>query len=299
MASTTVSRSSQLVDARNGSGDVLPHVFNNDTRSHVVIGLDTPTIPLVQSVNHNTHALASVAIDNDTLNMPINARIACSGDKMVTLSTDNVGSFIPQPIRDKIHNREYVDLATLIKGLDKEQSMDSTIRVNSMSQLEMSRQSKDIQSVKEWTTAFIIFVSIYLEKFPESHQQMLKYLHTIRLAASRGQCWQNYDKQFRLRISRSTDKAWGTINAELWMLYMNVTPQPVNRSFTTFKQPSQSPTANTLKVGLCRDFNDPGIFWSQTTLPFSSCLLSVWWEPPIPKVPIKPISYRKSTNPRG
>ena len=59
-----------------------------------------------------------------------------------------------------------------------------------------------IINIHLWTIVFMIFVDIMLEKWPLKGQEMLKYLLSVRMAASRGSLgggWINYDEQFRLK----------------------------------------------------------------------------------------------------
>ena len=88
-------------------------------------------------------------------------------------------------------------------------------------------------------------MSIYLEKFPGKIQEILKYFHGIRLAASReGHAgWANYDEQFRLKKERHPSSSWGVVDYELWVMYINASPG----------QPSQPfDSTNTMNAG-CSD----------------------------------------------
>ena len=56
-------------------------------------------------------------------------------------------------------------------------------------------------------------MSVYLEKFPGKSQELIKYMHDIRLAASRqGHVgWAKYDEQFRLKKERYPTSSWGRL----------------------------------------------------------------------------------------
>ncbi len=115
-------------------------------------------------------------------------------------------------------------------------------------------------SIFEWTSAFITYASIYLEQFPGRHQEMLKYLHTIRMASHRGYGWQVYDKQFRLRVSRSPQLSWGTINPDLWLMYITGKPDNFPKAVIPgagFSRPSAS-VKQRGKSGYCWDYNEAG-----------------------------------------
>ena len=74
------------------------------------------------------------------------------------------------------------------------------------------RHLKSINNIHTWTTAFLIYMSIYLEKFPGKAQELIKYMHSIRLAAGRpGHLgWSKYDEQFRLKKERHPTSSWGS-----------------------------------------------------------------------------------------
>lgn len=60
-----------------------------------------------------------------------------------------------------------------------------------------SPRSAKIHSTEKWTSVFIIFTSIYCRAHVSRFQQLLKYMHLVRLASSRcavdNMGWKNYD----------------------------------------------------------------------------------------------------------
>ena len=70
-----------------------------------------------------------------------------------------------------------------------------------------------IDSIDNWTEAFLILASIYLESHPNKTQQILKYMHDIRLDAKTPKGWVVYDELYRLKMSKIspyTCKNWGS-----------------------------------------------------------------------------------------
>lgn len=93
------------------------------------------------------------------------------------------------------------------------------ISINEMGQLETRpKTDPDKISVSKWTDAFLIFASICLVEYPQRIHEILKYMSTIREAASRfpGFGWRIYDEQVRLRQALKY-QPWGTINSDLWL----------------------------------------------------------------------------------
>ena len=82
---------------------------------------------------------------------------------------DNVDSHVPTPILEKIWAGGYVDLEVLLK-----RSRDLRSDPNSTGELVIKighlvvekQQSKPINNIYTWTSAFIVFMSVYLVKFP-------------------------------------------------------------------------------------------------------------------------------------
>ena len=77
-------------------------------------------------------------------------------------------------------------------------------------QLTVVQQKKSpINNIHVWTSAFIIYMGVMLEKWPNKGHEYLKYMYNVRLAAERGfgTGWVTYDEQFRLRKSPSPTSA--------------------------------------------------------------------------------------------
>ncbi len=66
--------------------------------------------------------------------------------------------------------------------------------------------SKEIFSIEVWSDAFLVYMSIYLEKHPKEARYMLKYASVIRQFAQKikGLGWKSYDENLRKRIERGT-----------------------------------------------------------------------------------------------
>lgn len=109
--------------------------------------------------------------------------------------------------------------------------------------------STKINTIEKWTDAFIIFMSIYISAHPHKASELLKYMSTVRLGASRypGLGFKTYDEQYRLRKSLDPASSWAVVDNELWLFYM-VSSQPLTPST------SQSNT----NYNKCYDFNFQG-----------------------------------------
>ena len=72
----------------------------------------------------------------------------------------------------------------------------------------------------------MVCMGVMLEKWPGKRQELLKYMHNVRLAASRVSVigWSVYDEQYSLRMARFPHSFWRDVDMELWLLYVS-TPQ--------------------------------------------------------------------------
>ena len=101
-------------------------------------------------------------------------------------------------------------------------------------------------SIQTWTDSFIIYSSIYAAAHPECTTALFKYIHTVRLGASRspGLGWRDYDVQFRLKKEQNPNMSFAMVDQELWLLYMQA--------------PLFAPKNNPEQIGKCYDFNYRG-----------------------------------------
>jgi hypothetical protein len=158
--------------------------------------------------------------------------------------TDDVGLHVPQTIKEKIWAKQFIVLSKVLESdADSEKPQNVSI-IDGQLVMQPKHNSKKIASVDTWTEAFIVFASIYLARYPSELQDMFKYMKTIRLGASRtpSGAWLEYDRQFRLKMAKHTSMSFGSVDGELWLVYMS-------------NQPTAQQTHPTLK---CYDYNFKG-----------------------------------------
>ncbi|CAC5421071.1 unnamed protein product [Mytilus coruscus] len=121
----------------------------------------------------------------------------------------NIAFNISQSIREKIVKSEFIDLSILF--------------LEGVHLLYKQKYAKQIGSIDQWTSAFIIFVSVYCTVHSGRLQELLKYMSVVRLGAKRNPNnlgWKLYDEQFRLRRALDAASSWAIVDPELWFLYM-------------------------------------------------------------------------------
>ena len=136
---------------------------------------------------------------------------------------------ISQSIKSKIVKGEYIDLGLLLddQKVDNPVDMKLVVDTNGSFVWKANKPKLQITSIHNWTSAFLIFSSVYLQVHPQRAQDMLKYMYVIRTAASRfgGWGWKTYDQQFRMRQQHHPHRSWALLDAELWSMYVGSQPQ--------------------------------------------------------------------------
>jgi hypothetical protein len=102
--------------------------------------------------------------------------------------TDPIRAHIPLKIKEIIWAGEYIDLYVLLKSVrelatDSQLSGDLSIKGGQLTVTQP--QIATISNIHVWTSAFMIFMSVMLEKWPNKGHEYLKYMFNVRFAASR------------------------------------------------------------------------------------------------------------------
>ncbi|KAJ8298123.1 hypothetical protein KUTeg_024654 [Tegillarca granosa] len=101
-------------------------------------------------------------------------------------NASELGYNVANNIKIKIINNEYIDLGVLVsKPRDPDNDSKSISIKNGNLIISPRSRPTRINDVQHWTDAFLIFASIYTSAYPHSITGILKYIHTIRLGASR------------------------------------------------------------------------------------------------------------------
>ena len=165
---------------------------------------------------------------------------------------DELGSNIPDSVRDKIWAGSYIDLAVLVDpGLKEDAPAQKFTIVDGELVIKPKGSEKKIYTIEIWSDAFLVLISVYIKKHADAMQGLLKYMSIVRLAASRhmGMGWKTYDEQFRMKQARNPERPWGVIDGELWLLFIqggsNPTSKPQVVAYTA--------------MGRCFDFNYKGV----------------------------------------
>ena len=188
-------------------------------------------LPLVEEVfdiskilasSDSSHASGNVETDSTSFDLTIGQP---DQPFLLKCADDDLSAHVPKQLKQKIWSNAYINLALLLKGNTELADMFSggLLQVSDDGKIEAKpRTSKEkIMNIDQWSDAFLIFMSIYLQQFPDKTQQLLKYMSVIRDAARKYPllAWRNYDEQICMRQSLHNSD-WGKLNADLWMRTM-------------------------------------------------------------------------------
>lgn len=184
--------------------------------------------------NEATDAGCTPSGDSPSVNGPGSSIQGNTTGNEVASIYDSLGANVSESVKQKIVKGDFIDLGQLLSNpipMDGKQTL--TIS-NGQVVIEPKRASVKITNVQQWTDAFLIFSSIYAVVHPEKICGLLKYIHTIRLGATRcaGIGWKFYDEQFRMRIAKNPSASWGVVDQELWLMYMVPSANPVQKPLT-------------------------------------------------------------------
>ncbi|KAJ8321693.1 hypothetical protein KUTeg_000164 [Tegillarca granosa] len=158
---------------------------------------------------------------------------------------DSLGDHVPQQMRLKVWDDQYINLYSLLPDKEENTILDpdnesSPLVILKSGQIGLGHRSstlKKVSNIGQWTDAFMIFASIYLQKYQNVQMalDLLKYCSTIRWAASKvpGPAWGQYDEQFRLCRAKKPSKSWARLDLDLWLLFISAST-PLNNPSQKF-----------------------------------------------------------------
>ena len=196
---------------------------------------------------------------------------SCSGMSEGPLVSvcDPLGATLSSAIREKIVKSEFVELELLLERHIPYPTTSYTLSLDNSGQLLLrdAKKKQQITSIMGWTDAFLVYSSVFVGAHPVRALELFKYMHIIRVAATRfaGRGWLEYDRQFRVRQQLRPHRSWASIDGELWALFLT-TPGELPSGVGSYKggqssYPKQrSFRSNTINrsSGLCFAFNRLG-----------------------------------------
>ncbi|XP_063425335.1 uncharacterized protein LOC134708617 [Mytilus trossulus] len=124
---------------------------------------------------------------------------------------------VSSKVKSDVWCDNYVNFALLLPSNNDDTCNESTLFENLNITISNRKSNKELLSIHQWTNAFDIFMSIYLEKNLRSSIALIKYGFNVRsLCKSLGfQAAEVYDEKFR-KIRKILGLQLDQINDELW-----------------------------------------------------------------------------------
>ena len=197
--------------------------------------------PQVVSITPPSVVVSSPTLGVTTCSSNTHTEAAAHMHTALTSVCDELGIGVSRQIQEKIWNGEFVEFGSLLRPARSSTNApdDCVFMVGSHESpvwqiRPHAAQNVRITSIEQWTSAFLVFASIYLMRHSDRARQLLKYADTIRSAAFRrvGFGWRDYDIQFRLRQARMPTRSWASIDAELWLMLVGAPTQTNFRPFS-------------------------------------------------------------------
>ena len=173
-----------------------------------------------------------------------------------------LGASHPLKIKAKIWAGEYVDLGSLISPPNSDNYTVTLSQQENQPQVSVSSQhsKRNITSISMWTDAFLVYMGILTQRFPDLAPNLCKYITVIRDLATKthSASWLQYDIEFRRFKHYNQDLSRGAIH---WELYMSCLATSTGKLPNTFRQ-DQTQTAPRSKAKGPSKLVPKGYCWS-------------------------------------
>lgn len=118
-----------------------------------------------------------------------------------------LGAATSHRLKAKIWANQFIDLGLLLQR--QEDPISLNISSGSVIVQQGSSKPKLPMSIQQWTDAFLIFMGIFIEKYPEQAPHLLKYCYFIREMNKMlgDKAWRIYDENFRM-LKETVDLPW-------------------------------------------------------------------------------------------
>jgi hypothetical protein len=126
---------------------------------------------------------------------------------------------LPDHLKKKILNLEYVDMADLRPEAWLMASSDAEAR-NNLTSL-FGRRKQPVTDVSVWVQCYSSLVSVLVEKYPQYIKHFLAYQSTIVMGAKRSNSlsWVAYDAAYRRKAACTKSLFWGTVDQYLYTVW--------------------------------------------------------------------------------
>ena len=196
---------------------VMGVVPSSAALAHVALITTTPpTGPPVSAP-----AVAEPAIPSPPISASLLTPLSSPGPSILPGTSLFLGEGIcplPEHLRKKILNLEYVDMAEL---RPESWLMSADVEASGTLSSLFRRRKQPVTDVAVWVQCYSSLVSVLVEKFPQYIKHFLAYQATIMMGAkqTRGLSWVAYDAAYRRKAACTKSLFWGTVDQYLYTVW--------------------------------------------------------------------------------
>ena len=176
-------------------------------------------------------------------------------NNMASFSSVPLGSLVDPKIKAKLWTGQFVELYSLVGEFSESPVLIFDVNNRNPSVQMRDNVSRRTFNVGQWTDAFLVYVSIYIECHPTEVASILKYGQLVRsmAASARNNMCIAYDRDFR-KLRAHNNMPWDVIHQELYLALshrnQNVShnPRPIAINEPSMNQQSIKVAATMLDV---------------------------------------------------
>ena len=162
--------------------------------------------------------------------MNTNQQTGLEGEDHFISAKRPIDSKISSKVKNQIWANEFVDLGTLLvpkvanTSIKQKRTFELISDKNDYVALKPTKETNVIQTIEQWSDAFLVYLSIYCEKYPEHLKSMTTYMNMIKILHNRKGDYIWYDQEFR--YGRSLQGGGWAMDSELWIMACGNTTNP-------------------------------------------------------------------------
>lgn len=236
------------------------------------LNAQTSTPPVLTPIdqprdNQTIHQNSAVAAPINSLEQSVNAILA-PDQGTINPSVNSIASFdlplgsnLSDRLRSKIISGEYVDLSTIINPSGNQEIVGLNIGLDDTQGsgnpfIKVNNKPRAIQSINTWTSAMLIYASIYLSHHTGEVAPLLQYIEFIRKMAAHGHGWRFYDEAFR-RSKSSQNLKWDVPLINQYIAALSG-PSSNRQNKGTFRPFGGSQKSANVPNGFCFEYHKQG-----------------------------------------
>lgn len=263
-SSVSAESSNNAISAQPVSSSSTNRITTTASRPQETNSCQTPVSASIinQTTQMTTEASSSSAADPaDSFNIPMVLNTLFGGESATSnapqpLNFSNnipLGATVSNRLKQKIYENTYFDLRLLLPN-HQDDNFSVSVERGAIN-FQQGKFQKFPITINQWTSAFLIFSSIYIQKTPSDAAHLFKYIYMIRDMSftTKNDSWRYYDEEFR-KLRQSSPLPWQEPLSEL-VLRANLQPSKFRPSNQPFLVKNKTSSYSNTRIKFCYSFN--------------------------------------------